>query len=143
MSHVAKIKVEIKDLHALRAAAESLGLRFNLHQKTYKWYGSSVGDYPLPEGFTAADLGKCNHAISIPGNSTAYEIGVVERNGKFTLLWDFWQGGYGLVERVGKDGQKLIQAYARQVAIKQARAQGMTVTETTREDGTIVLRCRQ
>ena len=110
MSHVARIDMEIKDLTALKAAAKLLGMEFLEGQTTYRWYGRHVGDYSLPEGFKASDLGKCEHAIGIPNDKKAYEIGVVKRrDGKegYTLLWDFWAGGYGLEAKVGKDGNKL------------------------------------
>jgi hypothetical protein len=133
MSHVAKIEMEIKDLAALEDAAK----------RTYKWYGYSVGDYPLPEGFTKEDLGKCEHALRIPGNNRAYEVGVVaRRDGRpgYTLLWDFWSGGYGLVDKVGKDGNKLKSEYTAAVAVKHYTSKGYRVQRSYKEDGTIVVR---
>lgn len=147
MSHVVALELEILDLDALRKAAAMIGLEFRDNQETYRWWGRSVGDYSLPKGFTAAELGKCEHAIGIPGDvelgdcDTAaqligsrgtgkqrpYEIGVVtRRDGKpgYSLLWDFFNGGYGLEERVGRDCQKLTDAYGAQVAIKELEAQG-------------------
>lgn len=144
MSHVATIEIQVKDLDALEAAAKRLGLSLRRGQTRYKWYGESVGDYPLPEGFTAADLGTCEHALVVDGaTDQTYEIGVTKRrDGKpgYTLLWDFFQGGYGLRERVGHDGKALIQEYARTVAVKQARMQGFSVRETKRQDGSYELR---
>jgi hypothetical protein len=136
MSHVATVDIEIKDLTALAKACETLGLKLNLGQKKYKWYGRSVGDYPLPAGFKASDLGKCDHAISIPGNKRAYEIGVCTNpaTGKTELLWDFWQGGYGMRDKVGGNKcEGLVHEYAKEVARNQvsklAKAEGWTVTE--------------
>tara|TARA_Y100001980_G_C14459122_1_gene241412 strand:- start:36 stop:491 length:456 start_codon:yes stop_codon:yes gene_type:complete len=118
MSHVAVVKVEVTDLKSLAKACEALGLQLNLGQKTYRWYGRHVGDYPLPEGFTQQDLGKCDHAISVPGKPGAYEVGLCSRNGgkSYQLLWDFWAGGHGLQELVGDDCQKLIHEYAKTAA---------------------------
>lgn len=142
MSHVATIELEIKDLDALETAACELGLVLVRGQKTYKWYGHSVGDYPLPKGFTSTDLGKCEHVIRIPDNAHAYEIGVCpRRDGKagYILQWDFYAGGYGMVSRVGDGAQKLKQAYASQVALKAARAQGFRVLgKTQKADGTVI-----
>lgn len=146
MSHVATVKIEVRDLAALRATCAKLGLEFVEGQQTWKWYGRSVGDYPLPAGYTVEDLGKCAHAIRIPGNSRAYEIGVVAsrtKPGTYELMWDFWQGGYGIEAIVGKDAQTLKQRYAAEVARKHALRSGMRVTETVKSDGTIVLRARQ
>lgn len=146
MSHIATIQVEIRDLDCLRAAAKRLGLEWREGQQKYRWYGRSVGDYPLPTGFAAEDLGKCQHAIGVPGKADAYEVGVVaRRDGKpgYTLLWDFWSGGHGLQDAVGQDGRKLIQAYAVEVARKQARLGGFVVSEQARADGSIKLVLRR
>jgi len=68
MSHIAEIEIEIKDLDALEAAARSLGLELARRQTTYRWYGELLEGHPLPAGFTKADLGRCDHAIRVPGN---------------------------------------------------------------------------
>jgi hypothetical protein len=121
MSHVTVIAVELKDLDALGAICAALGLEFRENQKTYRWYGQHVGDYPVPSGFAKADLGKCDHAIAVKGNRNAYEVGLVKRGDAFIPLWDFWQGGYGLREKIGEDGSTLISAYTREVAVRKAR----------------------
>src|SRR5260370_5579493 len=121
MSHVTVIAVELKDLDALKAVCEDLGLDFHENQKTYRWYGRHVGDYPLPEGFTRANLGRCDHAIGVKGNSNAYEVGLVRRGEAFVPLWDFWQGGFGLRDKIGEGGSKLISAYTKEVAVRKAR----------------------
>lgn len=154
MSHLATIDLEIKDLAALAAACKEIGLEFVSDQKTYNWWGKRVGSTPyvLPTGFTEADLGKCDHAIKIPGakstgqyDTSAYEIGVVRRrDGKagFTLLWDFYKVGglKSLIDFVGPNADKLKQSYAGQVAVRTAQSQGFRVTgRTTKTDGTVVL----
>lgn len=130
MSHVATIEIEIKDLECLKRAAEKLGLEFKENQTTYKWFGQHVGDYPLPAGFSKEELGKCNHALSIKNpkfGDRAYEVGISQRkDGKpgYTLLWDFWQNGYGLKELIGANGVELKKEYSAQVAEKHLRKQG-------------------
>ena len=144
MSHVATVEVHIKDLEALKAACKVLGLEFVEGQQTFKWYGRHVGDYPLPEGFTQSDMGQCEHAIRLPNNNRAYEVGVVKRrDGKpgYTLMYDFWAGGYGLEEAIGKQAGRLRQQYSAQVATKQARKQGYRVTQSVQQDGTLRLVC--
>ena len=138
MSHVAEIEIQITDLAALAAACRRLGFVFREGQKTYKWYGRWEGDYPLPEGFSQEDLGKCDHAIQVPGAD--YEVGVVKaRQGTgYRLLWDFWFQG-GLTERLGSKAEKLVQAYGVEKAKREARKQGFSVYETTREDGSVRL----
>jgi hypothetical protein len=142
MSHVVQIELEIHDLDALERAAARLGLVLTRGQQSYRWYGYSVGDSPLPAGFEKTDLGHCQHAISIPGDNRAYEIGVCQRrDGKegYTLLWDFWNGGYGLQDKVGEDANLLTQAYATEVTINEYQSLGYYVTESLTEDGEIVL----
>jgi hypothetical protein len=138
MSHVTVIKVEIKNLEALQQAAEAIGLEFRKNQKNYNWYGRSVGDYPLPAGFTTEDLGKCDHALGIPNNPSAYEIGVVERDGKYLLVWDFWNGGFGLQDVVGNDCCNLTDKYAETVAVNEAsefaEANGWSVDQEYNEE---------
>ena len=139
MSHVVTVDIEIKDIDCLRKACKAIGLEFRENQKTYKWYGRSVGDYPIPNGFSVSDLGKCDHAIGIPNNNSAYEIGVVKRDNKYTLLWDFWSGGYGLQGVVGDKCGNLVQAYTKEVAVKKARNMGYIVKETKNKNGDVVL----
>jgi hypothetical protein len=85
-----------------------------------------VGDAPLPDGFTVEDLGKCQHAIRVPGAS--YEIGFVQRQGRYHLLWDNWQSGN--LERVlGSGAGRLKQAYAIERVAKEARLKGYRLCE--------------
>jgi hypothetical protein len=150
MSHVSTVKVEVKNLKALKKACEALGLIFKENQKKYKWYGTHVGDYPLPEGFKKEDLGKCEHAIGVKGNNSAYEIGLCKnRNGKdgYTMLWDFWAGGQGLEACVGKDCNKLIHEYTKEVAKGQLTSMtqydGWSMNESVNEAGETVLTLRK
>lgn len=167
VSHVATINVEIKSLDDLEAAAKSIGLELVRGQRTYRWYGRSVGDYPVPQGFAADELGTCDHAIRVPlsvdGADRCYEIGVCgRRDGKpgFVLLWDNWNSGKcsystgldadegrtdwtvntsrtSLVQFVGDAGQKLTQSYARVAAIRAGQQQGFQVQEQRLADGSI------
>lgn len=143
MSHVSDIKLKVMNLDLLRQAAEKLGLIMR-SQETYRWYGRHVGDYPLPEGFTKEDLGKCTYALSVPGNDEAFEVGVVARpDGSYTLLWDFWNGGFGLEEAIGKDGEKLIEEYEALVFKQVAIEQGYEVSETVDSNGVRTLEAVQ
>lgn len=142
MSHVATVDVQVTNLEDLRAACQRLGLEFAEGQTTYRWYGTHVGDYPLPAGFSAADLGSCEHAIRVPGNLEAYEVGVVRRrDGKpgWQLMWDFYLGGFGLEQHVGTDCGLLRQSYATVAATRAARQQGFTVQERKLASGEIKL----
>jgi hypothetical protein len=130
MSHVAKITLQITDLDALDAACQELGLTLVRNQTSYKWFGTHVGDYPLPDGFLKGDLGRCEHAIQVPG--TTWEIGVARARGHqhYTLLFDFYGSqGQPIANAIGgNDGTKLKRAYATHAAIQQAKRQGWTYT---------------
>jgi hypothetical protein len=148
MSHVATVELEVKDLDALAKACEPLGLEFRLNQKTFRWYGRWVNDYSKADaaykhGIKPEDYGKCLHAIAVKGNDKAYEVGIIQKpDGTFGLVWDFYEGGYGLMELVGKDCGKLAQEYAAQVAMKQARKQGFQVKRTLdASTGKVLLKC--
>lgn len=143
MSHVSDIKCSILSLDALEAAARQCGAELVRGKATYKWFGRFVGDAPLPEGFSVADLGKCEHAIRLPGVAGAYEVGLVtRRDGKpgLTALYDYWQGGYGLEKAMGKGLSKLLVAYDKEVIRRRALAQGKRVLKTeVRPDGWTVV----
>lgn len=120
MSHVTTLKVQIKNLQALEEACQKIGLKFNRHQKHYKWWGRFVGDY-AEAGTNQAEMGHCDHAISVPGNDQAYEIGVTAKGDGYVLQFDFYgQGGAGVEAVAGLKCSKLIDAYTKIVTIKEA-----------------------
>ena len=130
MSHNEIIDLEITDLKTLANTCKRMGGELKLNQKTYKWFGRNVGDYPLPEGIEVKDLGKCEHAIKFPGIN--YEVGVIKsRNqaGAYELLWDFWDGQ--LKEKMG--GSKavdFIQHYTMEKGTQAAYAKGKLCRES-------------
>lgn len=150
MSHITTCDLKIKDLGALKQAAEACGLEFVEGQKTYKWYGRRVGDDPMPPGMKEEDLGKCDHALRVPGKAGAYEIGVVANpDGTYTLLWDSWAGGKGLMQHVSSASDrrregigKLHQEYSAAVTRKELlrlKRRGYRVKEV-REGNTIKIK---
>lgn len=147
MSHVATIDIEVRDMGALAEAAKRIGMELVPDQKTYRWYGRHVGDFPLPEGFAESDLGSCEHALRVlkpdgTPDKHIYEIGIVRRrDGKpgYTLLWDFIDSRLRKV--VGDECGLLKQAYALVVAKKAAMAKGFRVQEVPMPNGQVQLRC--
>lgn len=111
MSHVALIKLEVKDLDCLSAACKRLGLELVRGQKKYKSYQSGL---------------TCDHAIRKPGNESAYEVGVQKQaDGRYTLAFDSYGQHYGIPQYAGgNDLPKLKQWYAAEVAAKHAKRQG-------------------
>ena len=133
MSHISKIEIEINDLTSLKLACQRLGFEFKENQKSYVWYGRLVQPekYPMPEGLTQDDLGKCDHAIEVPGAD--YEIGVVKLQGKYLLLCDFWDSK--LKNRIGENGGLLKQAYAIERTLAEAKKRKFRVKEQKTEQG--------
>ena len=147
MSHVATVDIAIKDLKCLKKAAENVGLEFREGQKTYKWYGRWVNDFhgenaAYKHGIKPQDYGKCDHAIGVPNSPRSYEIGVVKSKTKkdeWTMIWDFFSGGFGLQQQAGDNCGKLAQQYSKEVATKKAMQMGYTVSQKTKDDGSIEL----
>lgn len=137
MSHITKIEIEVTDLEALKAACRRLKLSFIENQKTYRWYGSRVGNETLPEGLTLEDLGKCDHAIKVPGAS--YEIGIRKDKNRHRLLWDNWKAG-GLEQVIGRGAGLLKQAYGLEKTKREARRKGYSLYETKNANGSITLK---
>jgi len=133
VSHVSKIEITINDLSCLKQACQRLGFEFRENQRSYNWYGRLVSPdkYPLPEGLTQQDLGKCHHAIHIPNAS--YEIGIVQQGTKFLLLADFWDTR--LKNAIGDGGGKLKQAYGAERTIQEARRRNYRVIEKKTASG--------
>jgi hypothetical protein len=144
VSHVVSLQLQINDLDCLKAACDAVGLVYHEGVTSYRWYGWSVGDYPIPEGYSVYDLGKCVHKISVKGApDCAYEAGVVaSKSGKgYSILYDFYGNGCYMLDKVGKDGGKLRQAYALEVAKKTAKKQGYRIIgQSVQSDGSITLR---
>jgi len=127
MSHISRIELDIKDLQSLKEACKRLGFEFRKNQQSYLWYGRWVGDSPLPEGITEDQLGKCDHAIKVPG--AQYEVGVVRKGHSFILLYDEWVKG-GLKTKLGVNAGLLKQAYTIETLRKEARQKNYRFHET-------------
>ena len=132
MSHISKIELVITSLDDLREASKQLEFTFAENQKTYQWYGEWMGDTPLPEGITTEMLGKCDHAISVPG--CEYQIGVVKRDNHYILLWDSWRKG-NLQKKIGKNAGILKQAYAAVKIRSQAMIKKYHISEKKTKQG--------
>ncbi len=141
MSHISTCKAKITDIGALKAALKELGgCELIENKKTYKWFGRSVGDYPLPEGLTLDMLGKCDHVVKVDG--VDYEVGLTRTNELtpqgtpvWTLAYDFWGPGQGLLQKFGDGCGLLSQAYNTHKMVREAEAQGYMVTRTKMPNG--------
>ena len=132
MSHISKIELVIQSLADLKEACKQLGFQFMENQKTFKWYGRWVGDTPIPEGVKIEDIGKCEHAIKVPG--CEYEVGIIRRSDHYILLWDYYSAG-GLEPKIGPNAGILKQAYTVARVKKKARIKGYRIREKKMDQG--------
>ena len=129
MSHIATVEVEFRDMDALAKACVKCGVELRQDQKTFRWYNNKVS--------------ACDAAIVHP-NARAYQIGVHKTDTGLRIELDPFMGGYGMQDAVAfqdnKQGLgKLQQAYAIEVARKQAKKQGFSVREQVQADGRVKL----
>ena len=120
MSHFATIQTQIKDIVALKAACNELGVSV-LENTEARGYSTNHqhGDY----------------VIRLKG---PYDIAVnKQQDGTYGFTTDWWDG---LVEKeVGKDFGKLIQLYGVYKATAEARRKGHVVQRRAMTDGSIKL----
>lgn len=150
MSHIATIKLEVKDLDCLALACNRLGLELVRGQKEYNCWATgktvamiealakATGSQIQAEGVAIEDTCKCEHAIrnlATMGRETYrnYEIGLIS-NGKggYSLIFDF-DGQYEMTEKAGAGLSKLKQWYAAEVGAKHAKKQGWQNVKITTE----------
>lgn len=98
MSHVDTMRLVCTSLSAAEKTAVDHG-GILTKANTYKWYERHVGDYPLPEGVTLKDLGKCEYKITFP--DCDYEVGLLPNpNGEgWIFIYDFWDKK--LLQKIG------------------------------------------
>lgn len=144
MSHIVLCSMEVKSLPAVKAACKRLGMEFRQGQKTFRWFGVSVGDYPVPDGIKPAQIGQCDHALHVPGVN--YEVGLRQnaKTGGYKLAYDFYgshgeHDGQKLQAKVGNNCGLFMQAYGLELGKIEARARGRLVTEKVMANGIINL----
>ena len=120
MSHFTTIKTQIKDLAALRAATNELGLQLLTKTTARGFYQQTMkGDF----------------VVRLAG---PYDIAVNQQpDGTYGLTTDWWDGH---VEReVGKDFGRLLQLYGVHKASMEARKKGLSVLRRSQPNGSIKL----
>ena len=147
MSHVVGIDFAVDSLDHLAKAAEACGCELVRNQKTWKWYGQWMDDYDKEDaaykrlGVSPQDYGRCEHAIRVRGDKSAYEVGVIKNpNGDgFRLVWDFYGSqGAALQSKIGKAGSELTSQYTFVRISQEAKQRGKLAT-MTRKDSKIVI----
>lgn len=137
MSHVVVLDLDIKNLDAVKKLCKNLGWSFLENQKTYVWYGRWMNDYSqqdaaVNQGIKPEDLGKCDHAISIPG--CHYQLGLKSVGDKYTLLWDWWDKDLKKAMG-GEKGQVFMQEYGLACIQQEADQFGYSYTTKKLDNG--------
>jgi len=143
VSHIATIDVSIMDLDSLEKACANMGLVLVRGQVKYhcwgtgrtldqlKKYQAMSGKALMPEGYSLEEMGRCDHVVRVPGKH-GYEIGLVARkDGRvgWNLFCDL-SGAHDIVEKCGKNLEKLRQNYAVEVAKRAAKRAGYRLVKT-------------
>lgn len=120
MSHFTTIQTQIRDVEALRAACNELGLEL-LENADARGYGSNQRHGDL--------------VIRFKGR---YDIAATKQpDGTYQLAADWWQGH--VEKEVGKNYGRLLQLYGVHKAQAEARRKGYTTRRQTLKDGAIKL----
>lgn len=121
MSHWTTVKIEVRDLNALRHALSELKLELR-----------GKGPARYYEGTTEFDA-----VIPLPGR---YDIGLTKTEAGYSLHAD-WHDNQ-VAPYVGHEFKKLVQLYGVQKATIEAHKKGLTVTRTVQSNGAIKLAIR-
>jgi len=114
MSHIVTIRTQVRDPAALRRACERLGLEGPVEGKVELYQGKVEG-----------------HAVSLPG----WRYPVVANVESGELRYDNYGGQWGKQEEL----DRLLQAYAVEKTILEARRAGRSVHEQALPDGSVKL----
>ena len=137
MSHIADVRMQIKDLDALRSAVEELGGTLVLGQQTHRWFGKFLNDWNSDRAAVnrrdSSTFGTCAHAIAFAGID--YEIGVVKDGDGYELIYDTF-GGH-LENKLGVGLPLLKQGYGVEVTKRQLSRQGYRVTTICNANGSV------
>ena len=120
MSHIAKVEVKIKDIDAVRAACQELGLHLEEGQISEKVYDGTI---------------KGNLSIKLPG----WRYPMVIDTEKGEAAFDNYGGHWGNMAEF----EKFQQQYSRQVTLNEFEGGDYTISEETLKDGTIEITMEQ
>lgn len=114
MSHIVRIKTEVRDAAALRTACRRLGLEEPRHETVQLFSGEATGQ-----------------VVQLPG----WSYPVVCDLASGTINFDNYGGRWGEQRQL----DRLMQAYATESVKVQARKQGHSIREQSLADGSIKL----
>jgi len=117
VSHVCRVKLEVRDLAAIEAVFKELGCTLIRGKTTHTFWNRKQSP--------------CEHAVKVPG--TTYEIGLVQSGKGWTLAYDKYDG---VIEGVcGRQLQHVNEAYVKRVTRKKLAHQGFRFREQRLDTG--------
>ncbi len=120
MSHFTTIKVEIRDITALKSACSELSLQVDDNTTARGYLGNMI---------------KGDHVIRLQG---PYDVALQRLpQGGYEVKADLWQGH--VEKELGKDFGRLKQLYGTHKAMREARRKGLTVRRRNLPNGSIRL----
>lgn len=118
MSHIATVKVMIKDLQALEAVCRELGIPVEVRSRKVKMYS-----------------GEIQAAATLRPPGWTYPV-VVQADG--SVKYDNYGGRWGKQDQLNR----VLRRYSERVAVSQARRMGLSVRRHEQPDGSVVLSLR-
>jgi hypothetical protein len=120
MSHFTTITTQIKDINALRASCNELGLGLIQNSSARRYINNQI---------------KGEYVIQLKG---PYDIAVNKnQDGTYGLTTDWWDGH--VEKEVGANFGKLLQLYGVHKTMLEARKKGLSVLRRAKQDGSIKL----
>lgn len=146
MSHVVSVECRVRDLATLREAARRIGLELVEGQRSYRWYGRFLNDWPshraaINRGEDPATFGRCDHVLRrTSGVSGDYEIGVREQpDGSYRLVYDTYGGSGMKLEQVAGEDCVTLRNECLAVTAEMQLAEGGYWVERQQEGNRIVI----
>lgn len=119
MSHWVEKKANFKDVEALAEACKMLGLQLDQNARARGWSGATI---------------KADYVIKLDGS---YDVALVKNGDSYDITADWFDGS--VARAIGREGNKLKQAYTAAATLKVARAQGHAVEMQRVDNGEIKL----
>lgn len=118
MSHIATVRIKIKDMQALEAVCRELNIPAEIKTQQVSLYSGSVDAVA---------------SIRLPG--WTYPV-AIKADG--TLQFDNYGGKWGAQAELNR----ILRRYSERITVNQARRMGLTVRRHEQPDGSVVLRLR-
>jgi hypothetical protein len=123
VSHQTEIKLKVKNMSAMKAACEALGLELVKDAQCRGYYSTMQRDY----------------IVRLRGK---YDVGLtLEKDGSYSVDADFWDGY--VAKEVGENCGTLMQKYGEKTVEEAAQIRGMSIYTEELESGDVKMTLTQ